>query len=76
VADSLTHEHSAWLIAEDAKPSAWAAAVNLLLADPALAAKLGAEARHTLEREHDPITLARGVLGALAGLGASAPTGT
>jgi len=68
VADSLTHEHSAWLVAEDAKPAAWSFAVNALLGDPALAAKLGAEARRTLEREHDPITLARGVLAALAGL--------
>jgi len=69
VADTLTHEHSAWLVADDAKPAAWSAAVNALLADPARAAQLGAEARRTLEREHDPIVLARDVLALLASLG-------
>jgi hypothetical protein len=48
--------------------------VNALLADPARAAQLGAEARRTLEREHDPITLARDVLGVLASLGDRAAT--
>jgi glycosyltransferase involved in cell wall biosynthesis len=74
VADTLTHEHSAWLVADDAKPSAWSAAVNALLADPARAAQLGAEARRTLEREHDPIVLARDVLAVLESLGRSAAT--
>jgi glycosyltransferase involved in cell wall biosynthesis len=74
VADTLTHEHSAWLVADDAKPSAWSAAVNALLADPARAAQLGAEARRTLEREHDPIVLARDVLALIASLGCRAAT--
>ncbi len=74
VADTLMHEHSAWLVGDDAKPAAWSAAVNALLADPARAAQLGAEARRTLEREHDPITLARDVLGVLASLGDRAAT--
>ena len=74
VADTLTHEHSAWLVADDAKPAAWSAAVNALLADPARAAQLGAEARRTLEREHDPIVLARDLLALLASLGGRAAT--
>jgi glycosyltransferase involved in cell wall biosynthesis len=74
VADSLTHEYSARLLADDAGPVAWSAAVNALLADPALAAQLGAEARRTLEREHDPIVLAREVLAVLASLGQSGAT--
>ncbi len=74
VAEPLTHEHSAWLVADDAMPSAWSAAVNALLSDSLRAAQLGAEARRTLEREHDPITLARGVLALLAGLDGWMPT--
>jgi glycosyltransferase involved in cell wall biosynthesis len=68
VADSLVHRRSAWLLADDAPPGAWAAAVNALLADPAGAARLGADARRTLEREHDPAALARDVLALLASL--------
>jgi glycosyltransferase involved in cell wall biosynthesis len=62
VADPLEHDRSGWLLADDAPPSAWAAAVNALLADPERAARLGAEARRTLEREHDPAAIARQVL--------------
>ena len=72
VADTLTHEHSAWLVADEAGPSAWSAAVNALLADPARAAQLGTEARRTLEREHDPVAHARDVLALLASLCAPA----
>ena len=68
VAESLVHQRSAWILADDAPPAAWAAAVNALLADPAGAARLGAEARRTLEREHDPAALARDVLALLASL--------
>ncbi len=68
VADSLVHQRSAWLLADDAPPAAWAAAVNALLADPAGTARLGVEARRTLEREHDPAALARDVLALLASL--------
>ena len=66
VAESLVHQRSAWILADDAPPAAWAAAVNALLADPAGTARLGAEARRTLEREHDPAALARDVLVLLA----------
>ncbi len=66
VAESLVHQRSAWIVADDAPPAAWAAAVSALLADPAGAARLGAEARRTLEREHDPAALARDVLALLA----------
>jgi len=62
IADPLEHERSGWLLPDDARPAAWAAAVNALLADPARAARLGAEARRTLERAHDPGAAAREVL--------------
>jgi glycosyltransferase involved in cell wall biosynthesis len=68
VAESLVHQRSAWIVADDAPPAAWAAAVNALLADPAGAARLGAEARRTLECEHDPAERARDVLALLARL--------
>jgi glycosyltransferase involved in cell wall biosynthesis len=68
VADTLVHQRSAWIVADDAPPAAWVAAVRALLADPVGAARLGAEARRTLEREHDPAALARDVLALLATL--------
>jgi glycosyltransferase involved in cell wall biosynthesis len=72
IADGLVHRRSAWIVADDAPPAAWVAAVRALLADPAGAARLGAEARRTLEREHDPAALARDVLALLASLPDSA----
>ena len=74
VADGLVHRQSAWLVADDAGPPAWSSAVNALLADPALAATLGAEARRTLEREHEPVARAHDVLGLLASLAKPAAT--
>ena len=62
LADPLEHDRSGWLLADDASPADWAAAVNGLLADPAQAARLGAEARRTLEREHRPAAIADAVL--------------
>jgi len=68
------HQRSAWIVADDAPPAAWAAAVSALLADPAGAARLGAEARRTLERNHDPAALARDVLALLATMRGQAAT--
>jgi glycosyltransferase involved in cell wall biosynthesis len=62
VADPLEQGRSGIVLRDDAPPAAWVAAVNALLADPALAARLGAEARRTLERAHDPAAIARDVL--------------
>ncbi len=69
IVDTLTHDRSAWLVADDATPRTWSNAVNALLADPVRADRLGAEARHILEREHEPIAHARDVLALLASLG-------
>jgi glycosyltransferase involved in cell wall biosynthesis len=63
IADPLEHDRSGWLLADDAPAGAWAAAIDALLADPARAARLGAGARRTLERDHDPAAIAREVLG-------------
>jgi len=76
VAEPLVHQRSAWIVADDAPPAAWAAAVSALLADPAGAARLGAEARRTLERDHDPAALARDVLALLATMRGQAATRT
>lgn len=63
VADPLVHDRSGWLIGDTAEASAWAGAIDALIADPPRAARLGAEARRTLEREHDPAALARRLIG-------------
>ncbi len=68
VADPLEHDRSGWLLPDGAPDSAWAGAVNALLADPARAARLGSEARRTLEREHDPSGAARAVLALVEGV--------
>ena len=65
IADPLVHDRSGWLVADDAPPAAWAEAVDALVADPARAARLGAEAHRTLLREHDPAALALRLLAAL-----------
>lgn len=62
IADPLVHDHSGWLVSDAASAQAWADAVSALLADPVLAARLGAAARRTLEAEHDPASLARRVI--------------
>lgn len=62
VADPIDQGHSGIVLTDDAPPAAWVAAVNALLADPAGAARLGAEARRTLEREYDPAAKAREIL--------------
>lgn len=66
VADPLVHGESGWLLADDAAAADWADAIATLVADPARAARLGAAARRTLERDHDPIALARRLLEWLA----------
>jgi glycosyltransferase involved in cell wall biosynthesis len=62
VADPIEQGRSGIVLTDDAPPAAWVAAVNALLADPDGAARLGAQARRTLEREHDPAAMARDVL--------------
>ena len=62
VADTLEHRRSAWLLDDDAPADAWAGAIRALAADPSLAAELGAGARRTLAREHDPTHLAHRTL--------------
>ena len=68
VADPLVHGESGWLLADDATPDAWADAIGRVAADPACAARLGAAARRTLERDHDPTRAAARLLGLLADL--------
>jgi glycosyltransferase involved in cell wall biosynthesis len=67
VADTLEHGRSAWLLADGAGPEDWAKAIAGLAADRAKAAGLGAEARRTLAREHDPAALAKRTLDFVAG---------
>jgi glycosyltransferase involved in cell wall biosynthesis len=78
VADPLEHERSGWVLDDAAPPAAWVAAVNTLLADPARAARLGAEAHRTLERAHAPAAMARALLAVIESLRANraTPTGT
>jgi glycosyltransferase involved in cell wall biosynthesis len=52
LADTLVHGESAWLLAEDAGPDAFAAALRTLAADRALRARLGAGARRALAERH------------------------
>ena len=66
VADPLVHDRSGWILADDAPPAAWADAIDALVADSSRAARLGAEARRTLECDHDPAALARRLLAWLA----------
>lgn len=62
VADPLVHDLSGWIVADDAPPAVWSRAIDALVGDPSRAARLGNEARGTLEREHDPRTLAHRLL--------------
>jgi len=62
LADTLEDRRSAWLLDDDAPPAAWGAAIRALAGDASLAARLGAEARRALEREHEPLALARRTL--------------
>ncbi len=66
VADGLEHAVSAWLIAADAGPDALAAALRGLSADPALAARLGAQARALLAQRHAWPALAQRTLSLVA----------
>jgi len=58
IADPLVHGASGWLLPDDAPASTWSDAVQSLLVEPALAARLGAMARAVLERDHDPQRIA------------------
>jgi len=72
LAEGLVHRRSAWLVADDAGPREWAAAIGALLADPGAAARLGAAGRRRLEQAHDPAALAArtlSLLEAVAGQG-------
>ena len=62
VAPGLEHARSAWLVAPDAGPEEFAAALRALAADPARARSLGAGARAALEAEHAWPALARRTL--------------
>ncbi len=62
VADGLEHASSAWLLETGAGPDALGAAVRRLVADPALAARLGAGARAVLTARHAWPALARRTL--------------
>jgi glycosyltransferase involved in cell wall biosynthesis len=69
LAEGLVHRRSAWLVADEAGPEGWAAAIAGLLAHPDEAARLGAAGRRHLERAHDPAALAArtlALLGAVA----------
>jgi len=65
LAGELVDGESGRLLADDAGPAAWAAAVDALLADPACAARIGAGGRAVLERAHDPAPIARATLALL-----------
>jgi glycosyltransferase involved in cell wall biosynthesis len=52
LAGALVHGESAWLVADDARPYAWAAALRRLAAEPALRERLGAGARRVLAARH------------------------
>jgi glycosyltransferase involved in cell wall biosynthesis len=52
LAGTLVHGESAWLVADDARPYAFAAALRRLAADPALRERLGAGARRVLAAQH------------------------
>ena len=62
VAETLQHERSALLLPSDASPAHFAAAIARVLADPALAARLGRGARRVLEAQHRWPTLAERTL--------------
>jgi phosphatidylinositol alpha-mannosyltransferase len=68
IADPLVHGESGWLLADDAAPAAWAEAIERIAAEPARAARLGAAARRTLERDHDPARAAARVVRLLGDL--------
>jgi len=68
VADPLAHGRSAWLLRDDAPPRHWAEAIAALRADAPLAARLGAAARRTLEREHQPAAVAARALDLVEGV--------
>ena len=52
VAGALAHDESAWLLAPQAGPAEFAAAIRRLAADPGLRARLGAGARRVLASAH------------------------
>jgi glycosyltransferase involved in cell wall biosynthesis len=52
VAGTLVHGESGWLVADEAGPEAFAAAVRALAADVALRARLGGGARAALAKHH------------------------
>jgi len=62
VAEGLVHGRSAWLVPADAPAAALADALAHVLADPALAARLGAAGRAQLEARHGWSALARETL--------------
>jgi glycosyltransferase involved in cell wall biosynthesis len=68
VADGLVDGRSAWLVADDASPGAFAEAVEALLADPVRAERLGAAGRAHLEAAHAPAPLAERTLALVARL--------
>ena len=52
LAGALAHGESAWLVSDDARPYAFAAALRRLAADPSLRERLGAGARRVLAAQH------------------------
>ncbi len=62
LADTLRHEESGWLVAEDAGPEVLAAGMRHCCEDAALRERLGAGARKVLEHEHDWPPLAEATL--------------
>jgi glycosyltransferase involved in cell wall biosynthesis len=62
VAEGLEHARSAWLLESGAGPDALGAAARRLVADPALAARLGRGARAALAARHAWPALARQTL--------------
>jgi glycosyltransferase involved in cell wall biosynthesis len=56
---SLVNDGVEGLLYHDADPFALAGKIDQLLSDPALAASLGANAKETARRRHDPKTVAR-----------------
>jgi glycosyltransferase involved in cell wall biosynthesis len=52
LAGALVHGESAWLLADDAGPAAFAAALEALAKDPALRERLGAGAQRVLAAHH------------------------
>ena len=60
---SLVRDGVEGLLYHDADPYALAGKIDRLLGDPALAARLGAKARETAMRRHDPRRVAKQAVG-------------